>query len=312
MASLRSLSTCTTASSHGSWHGGPLESTPRGDNNDPFDEVGDLCGARKEGYDDDEYFNGETMRHARQYALDRDQRTWEENRLLSSGAAMRTEVDLDFNGGRVRFSVIREAVECPVRNGNRGYVRPSVCDSHISRRRRKRGGRKERARKERRLHPPSVPSSPTKTVRVRPTPRPNLRDSSDESEGGLMEAFHEKRAKDEGLAVGAAVVGMDNGLAVVETVVGMDDGLAVDEAVVGIDDGLAVDETVVGLVDGLAVVETVVGMDERLTVGAAVVGLDERLAVGAAVVGIDQGIDEGESGGFEVGEEEEDDEAEGE
>ena len=225
MASLRSLSTCTTASSHGGWRGGPLESTPRGDNNDRFDEVGDLGGARKEGYDDDEYFNGETMRHARQYALDRDQRTWEENRLLSSGALMRTEVDLDFNGGKARFSVIREAVDCPVRNGNRGYVRPSVCDSHIGRRRRKRGGRKERARKERRLHPPSVPSSPTKTVRVRPTPRPNLRDSSDESEGGLMEAFHEKRARDEGLAVGAEMVGMDDELAVGAAMVGMDDGL---------------------------------------------------------------------------------------
>ena len=225
-----------------------MESTPRGDNNDPFDEVGDLCGARKEGYDDDEYFNGETMRHARQYALDRDQRTWEENRLLSSGAVMRTEVDLDFNGGKARFLVIREAVDCPVRNGNRGYVRPSVCDSHISRRRRKRGGRKERARKERRLHPPSVPSSPTKTVRVRPTPRPNLPDSSDESEGGLIEAFRERNARNEGLAVGAAVVGLNEGLAVGAAVVGLNEGLAVGgavgAAVVGIDQGIDVGESV--------------------------------------------------------------------
>ena len=50
-----------------------------------------------------------------------------------------------------------------------------------------------------------------------------------------MKAFHEKRAAmvgmDEGLAVGAAVVGLVDELAVVETVVGMDEGLAVGAAV---------------------------------------------------------------------------------
>ena len=38
-----------------------------------------------------------SIRQARQSALDKDQQTWEENRLLSSGAALRSEVDLDFN-----------------------------------------------------------------------------------------------------------------------------------------------------------------------------------------------------------------------
>ena len=32
---------------YGSWRGGPLGATSRGDNNDPFDEVGDLGGARE-------------------------------------------------------------------------------------------------------------------------------------------------------------------------------------------------------------------------------------------------------------------------
>ena len=85
--------------------------------------------------------------------------------------------------------------------------------------------------------PSSVRSSPTKTVRVRPTPRPNLPDSSDESEGGLIEAFRERNARDE--AMGAADV--------VETVVGLDKGLAVGESVVGLDESLVVGETVVGL-----------------------------------------------------------------
>ena len=201
MASLRSSSTRTTASSHGGWRGGPSGATPRGDDNDPFDEVGDLGGARsradrpeEEGDDDGEFdrrfyladddtgvdddggggdagtghgrflFESDrtrareaealrrreaaaggrqTMRQARQSALDRDQRTWEENRLLSSGAAMRSEVDLDFNGddddkrvqllvhqiqppflrdGRARFSVIREAVPT-VRDATSDFAR---------------------------------------------------------------------------------------------------------------------------------------------------------------------------------------------
>eukprot|EP00804_Cyclotella_cryptica_P014633 CCRYP_012674-RA/>CCRYP_012674-RA protein AED:0.34 eAED:0.35 QI:0/0/0.5/1/0/0/2/437/1197 len=40
---------------------------------------------------------GVGIRQARQSALDKDQQTWEENRLLSSGAAMRSSVDLEFN-----------------------------------------------------------------------------------------------------------------------------------------------------------------------------------------------------------------------
>jgi hypothetical protein len=67
-----------------------------------------------------------------------------------------------------------------------------------SRRRRNRGGRKEKARKERRLLSTAVPSPLTKTVtprssssakRVRAVPRQNLPDSSDESEGGIVEAM---------------------------------------------------------------------------------------------------------------------------
>ena len=55
MASLRSSLTHTTALSHGGWRGSPLGATSRGDNNDLFDEVGDLGGAREEGNDDGEF-----------------------------------------------------------------------------------------------------------------------------------------------------------------------------------------------------------------------------------------------------------------
>lgn len=85
----------------------------------------------------------ETMRQARQSALDKDQQTWEENRLLSSGAALRSEVELDFNGdeddrciqllvhqiqppflrdGRAKFSVIRESVPT-VRDATSDFAR---------------------------------------------------------------------------------------------------------------------------------------------------------------------------------------------
>ena len=83
-----------------------------------------------------------SMRQARQSALDKDQQTWEENRLLSSGAAMRSEVDLDFanendtrvqllvhqiqppflRDGRASFSVIREAVPT-VRDATSDFAR---------------------------------------------------------------------------------------------------------------------------------------------------------------------------------------------
>eukprot|EP00970_Alexandrium_tamarense_P011621 scaffold2552_cov172-Alexandrium_tamarense.AAC.20 len=83
-----------------------------------------------------------SMRQARQSALDKDQQTWEENRLLSSGAAMRSQVDLDFNNendtrvqllvhqiqppflreGRASFSVIREAVPT-VRDATSDFAR---------------------------------------------------------------------------------------------------------------------------------------------------------------------------------------------
>ena len=38
----------------------------------------------------------------------------------------------------------------------------------------------------------AVSTLPTKTVRVQPAPRPNLPDSSDESDGGLIKAFRER------------------------------------------------------------------------------------------------------------------------
>ncbi len=89
-----------------------------------------------------------SLRHARQSALDKDQQTWEENRLLSSGAALRSNVDLDFvnntqddlrvqllvhqitppflrkdgDGGRASFSVLREAVPT-VRDATSDFAR---------------------------------------------------------------------------------------------------------------------------------------------------------------------------------------------
>eukprot|EP00986_Skeletonema_menzelii_P008810 scaffold3836_cov137-Skeletonema_menzelii.AAC.6 len=89
-----------------------------------------------------------SLRHARQSALDKDQQTWEENRLLSSGAASRSNVDLDFvnknqddlrvqllvhqitppflrssvGGGRASFSVLREAVPT-VRDATSDFAR---------------------------------------------------------------------------------------------------------------------------------------------------------------------------------------------
>ena len=90
-----------------------------------------------------------SLRHARQSALDKDQQTWEENRLLSSGAALRSNVDLDFvnkeddlrvqllvhqitppflrndgdgGNGRASFSVLREAVPT-VRDATSDFAR---------------------------------------------------------------------------------------------------------------------------------------------------------------------------------------------
>ena len=91
-----------------------------------------------------------SLRQARQSALDKDQQTWEENRLLSSGAALRSNVDLDFvnnnqddlrvqllvhqitppflrtddssGGGRASFSVLREAVPT-VRDATSDFAR---------------------------------------------------------------------------------------------------------------------------------------------------------------------------------------------
>ena len=86
---------------------------------------------------------GGSIRQARQSALDKDQQTWEENRLLSSGAAMRSEVDLEFNNeddSRVQllvhqirppflsesagasFSTVREAV-ATVRDNTSDFAR---------------------------------------------------------------------------------------------------------------------------------------------------------------------------------------------
>jgi len=85
-----------------------------------------------------------SLRQAKQSALDKDQQTWEENRLLSSGAAMRSNVDLDFSqendtrvqllvhqiqppflnkdGNKATFSVIREAVPT-VRDATSDFAR---------------------------------------------------------------------------------------------------------------------------------------------------------------------------------------------
>ncbi|KAL3801196.1 hypothetical protein ACHAWO_013989 [Cyclotella atomus] len=85
---------------------------------------------------------GVSLRQARQSALDKDQQTWEENRLLSSGAALRSEVDLEFNneddariqllvhqirppflsGKDANFSTVREAV-ATVRDATSDFAR---------------------------------------------------------------------------------------------------------------------------------------------------------------------------------------------
>ena len=51
-------------------------------------------------------------------------------------------------------------------------------------------------------------SPPTKTVRMRPTTRPNLPDSSDESEGGVIEAFRKKKAREDQLGKVEAEAGV--------------------------------------------------------------------------------------------------------
>ncbi|KAL7551372.1 hypothetical protein ACHAWF_014571 [Thalassiosira exigua] len=83
-----------------------------------------------------------SLREARKSALERDQRAWEENRLLSSGAALRSSVDLDFAAeddarvqllvhqirppflkeGRASFSQVREAVPT-VRDATSDFAR---------------------------------------------------------------------------------------------------------------------------------------------------------------------------------------------
>ncbi|KAL9186185.1 hypothetical protein ACHAXT_005423 [Thalassiosira profunda] len=83
-----------------------------------------------------------SLREARRSALDKDQQAWEENRLLSSGAATRHAVDLDFANemdtrvqllvhqiqppflreGRASFSVVREAVPT-VRDATSDFAR---------------------------------------------------------------------------------------------------------------------------------------------------------------------------------------------
>jgi hypothetical protein len=85
---------------------------------------------------------------------------------------------------------------------------------------------------------------------MRSDTRLNLPDSSDDSEGGLIEAFREKNATAESLATvkppAGAAVGLDVELVVGETVVGLDVELVVGETVVGLDVDLVVGETVVG------------------------------------------------------------------
>ena len=72
---------------------------------------------------------------------------------------------------------------------------------------------------------------------MRSDTRLNLPDSSDDSEGGLIEAFREKNATAGSLATvkppAGAAVGLDVELVVGETVVGLDVDLVVGETVVG-------------------------------------------------------------------------------
>ena len=111
----------------------------------------------------------------------------------------------------------------------------------------------------------AVPSPPMKTVRMRPTTRLNLPDSSDESEGGLMEAFRERQAKENQLgnvvaeaeeATANTMTDMTVGPPAVlpagspttvgppaDTAVGFDKGIAMGSAVVGLDEGQAVGKT---------------------------------------------------------------------
>jgi hypothetical protein len=115
-------------------------------------------------------------------------------------------------------------------------------------------------------------------MRVQPAPRPNLPDSSDDSEGGLLETFRERRAREEQIgnveapsmtlqatmpksailpaeilipstmAEGAADFLVELGVSsTIKSMVGLDEGLAVGESVVGLDDGLAMGSAVVGL-----------------------------------------------------------------
>jgi len=168
----------------------------------------------------------------------------------------------------------------------------------------------------RRLLSSAVPSPPTKTVRKQPAARPNLPDSSDESEGGVMEAFSKRQTREDQLRN----VKAEAGVATANTMTAGPPAVlpAGSPATVGPLAG-----TAMGFNEGLAVGAAVVGLDEGLAVGAAVVGIDQGIDVGESVdfdkglavgesVGIDQVIAVGESVGFEVGEEEEDDEDEGE
>jgi len=65
-----------------------------------------------------------SLRHARQSALDKDQQTWEENRLLSSGAALRSNVDLDSvrnNEDDLRVQLLVHQITPPfLRNDGKG------------------------------------------------------------------------------------------------------------------------------------------------------------------------------------------------
>ena len=153
------------------------------------------------------------------------------------------------------------------------------------------------------------PSPPTKTVRMRTVTRPNLPDSSDESEGGVMEAFRERRARNE--AKHGTTKTFD--LSAVKPTDQPSDLSAVKPTDQPSD--LSADKPTdqPSALSAQQATSQSMTFVEGLTVGAAVVGLDEGLAVGESVVGLDEGLAVGESVvGFDVGEEEEDDEDEGE
>ena len=113
----------------------------------------------------------------------------------------------------------------------------------------------------------------------RPAPRPNLPDSSDESEGGVLEAFRKRRAREDQLGNVEAKAGVATAHPMTVGPPAVLPGSPATVESVGFDPGIAVGESV---------------------------GFNQGIAVGESV-GFDQGIAVGESVGFDLGEEEKND-----